>query len=63
MEEEINALRKNGTWEKCILPEKRKVVGCKWVFTIKYKADDTIERCKARLVAKGYTQTCGVDYS
>ena len=28
MEEEISALRKNGTWEKCILP-KRKVVECK----------------------------------
>ena len=63
MEEEINALRKNGMWEKCILPEKKKVVVCKWVFKIKYKADGTIERYKARLVAKGYTQTYGVDYS
>ena len=63
MQEEINALRKNGTWEKYMLPEKKKVVGCKWIFTIKYKADDTIERYKARLVAKGYTQTYKVDYS
>ena len=63
MKEEINVLQKNGTWEKCILPNRNKVVGCKWVFTIKYKADGTIERRKARLVAKGYTQTYGVDYS
>ena len=63
MEEEINALNKNGTWEKCILPNNQKVVGCRWVFTIKYKSDGTIERYKARLVAKGYTQTYGVDYS
>ena len=63
MKEEIIALRKNGTWEKCILPSKKKVVGCKWVFTVKYKVDGTIERYKARLVAKGYTQTYGVDYS
>lgn len=32
-------------------------------FTIKYKSNETIERCKARLVlAKGYTQTYGIDY-
>ena len=47
MEEEINTLLKNNTCEKCILPEKKEVVGCKWVFTIKYKADGTIERYKA----------------
>ena len=63
MEEEINALKKNGTWEKGTLPNKNKVVGCKWVFMIKYKSDGTIERYKARLVAKGYTQTYEVDPS
>ena len=63
MHEEISALQKNDTWEKCLLPTDKKVVGCRWVFTIKYKADGTIERYKARLVAKGYTQTYGIDYS
>ena len=33
-----------------------------WVFTVKYKADESLERYKARLVAKGYTQMYGVDY-
>ena len=32
------------------------------MFTVKYRADGTLERYKARLVAKGYTQTYGVDY-
>nr|GFC93971.1 putative reverse transcriptase, RNA-dependent DNA polymerase [Tanacetum cinerariifolium] len=41
----------------------KKTVGCRWIFTIKYKPDGTIERYKARLVAKGYTQTYGIDYS
>ncbi|KAJ0478882.1 putative RNA-directed DNA polymerase [Helianthus annuus] len=63
MNTEVKALIKNGTWEKCVLPAGKKPVGCRWVFTIKYKADGTIERYKARLVAKGYTQTYGIDYS
>src|SRR5688572_33360987 len=63
MEQEIMALKKNETWEKCALPKGKKTVGCKWIFSIKYHADGSIERYKARLVAKGYTQTYGVDYS
>nr|BAK64102.1 gag-pol polyprotein [Eustoma grandiflorum] len=60
---EMDALNKNNTWERCQLPPGKRTVGCRWVFTVKYKADGTIERHKARLVAKGYTQTYGVDYS
>ncbi|GJR63477.1 putative RNA-directed DNA polymerase [Tanacetum coccineum] len=63
MEEEIKALIKNNRWEKRVLPPGKKTVGCRWVFTIKYKPDGTIERYKARLVANGYTQTCRNDYS
>ncbi|KAL0421755.1 UNVERIFIED_CONTAM: Retrovirus-related Pol polyprotein from transposon RE1 [Sesamum latifolium] len=62
MNEEMKSLHKNSTWEIVDLPEGKKPVGCRWVFTIKYKADGTIERYKARLVAKGYTQTYGIDY-
>lgn len=62
IQEEMNALLKYNTWVLSPLPEGKKIVGCKWVFSIKHKADGTVERYKARLVAKGYTQTYGVDY-
>ncbi|XP_073016272.1 uncharacterized mitochondrial protein AtMg00820-like [Primulina eburnea] len=62
MQEELEALKKNNTWKLVPLTEGKKLVGCKWVFSIKYKADGSIERYKARLVAKGFTQTYGVDY-
>ena len=44
------------------LPREKATVGCKWVFTIKYKLDGSLERYKARLVAKGFTQTYNIDY-
>ncbi|CAL5381095.1 unnamed protein product [Camellia sinensis] len=61
--EEIRALETNGTWEVMKLPRGKRPVGCKWVFTIKYRADGTVERNKARLVAKGFTQIYGIDYT
>ncbi|BFG36682.1 hypothetical protein CerSpe_229560 [Prunus speciosa] len=60
---EMEALNKNATWELVPLPKGKKAVGCRWVFTLKHKADGSIDRYKARLVAKGYTQTYGVDYT
>ena len=60
--DEMNALRKTGTWEIVDLPKDKKIVGCKWVFTVKCRADGSIDRYKARLVAKGFTQTYGIDY-
>ena len=60
--EEMNALKKNDTWEIVELPKGKKVVECKWVFTIKSKANGSVERYKVRLVAKGFTQTYGIDY-
>ena len=62
MDAEMEALEKNGTWDLVNLLNGKKPVRCKWVYTIKYKADGSIERYKARLVAKGFTQTYGVDY-
>ena len=60
--EEMNALKRSGTWEIVDLPKEKRTVGRKWVFTVKCKADGSIERYKARLVAKGFTQTYEIDY-
>ena len=53
--EEISASEKNKIQELVILPNKKKSIGCKWVFTLKYKVDGSLTRYKAKLVAKGYT--------
>ena len=62
VEEEIRALKSNETWTLVELPQGKKPVGCKWIFTVKYKADGSIERFKAMPVAKGFTQSYGIDY-
>ena len=54
----MSALKKNKTWDL----KKKKIVGCRWVFSIKFNAHGCIERYKARLVAKGQTKTYAVDY-
>lgn len=38
------------------------VVGCRWVFTIKYSSDGSIDRYKARIVEKSYHQQQGIYY-
>ena len=62
MREELEALRKQRTWELAELPAGKKTVGCKWVYSVKQNPEGKIERYKARLVARGYSQTYGIDY-
>ncbi|BBH04526.1 HXXXD-type acyl-transferase family protein [Prunus dulcis] len=62
MNKEMRALQKNVTWELMPLPHGKKTVGCKWIYTMKVKADRSVERYKAKLEAKGYTQRYGIDY-
>ena len=65
MEEEMQSLHKNKTWEEVVpLPVGKNTIGCKRVY--KRKEDpsklDKV-RYKARLVAKGFAQKEGVDYN
>lgn len=54
--DEMNSLKKNGTWILVKQPENQKLVGCKWIFKIKECISGVeLLRYKARLVAKGFT--------
>ncbi|KAE8703963.1 hypothetical protein F3Y22_tig00110462pilonHSYRG00425 [Hibiscus syriacus] len=63
IQEEIEALHKNNTWDLVPLPQGRKPIGNKWVFKIKRNGDDQVERYRARLVVKGYAQKEGIDFN
>ncbi|KAJ3676254.1 hypothetical protein LUZ60_003666 [Juncus effusus] len=62
MDEEIEAIEKNRTWDLVELPEGCRPIGVKWVYKKKVNGEGKIERYKARLVAKGYRQKAGIDY-
>ena len=60
--EEMDYIMFNHTWELVDLPPSSKAIGCKWVFRKKYHTNGTLNTFKARLVAKGYRQKEGIDY-
>lgn len=61
IQDEINSMHVNNTWDLMELPKGRKLVGVKWVYKLKTTVDGS-KRYKARLVAKGFSQKYGQDY-
>jgi transposase InsO family protein/predicted aspartyl protease len=62
IEEELNAMKENKTWEIVDLPRNQRTIGSKWVFKTKYDEQGNVEKRKARLVAQGFSQRHGIDY-
>ena len=60
--EELDTLRKAGTWELAEAPPGANIVGSKWDFHAKKDAAGNVVRYKARLVAQGFSQVLSVDY-
>ncbi|KAL0741957.1 hypothetical protein Bca4012_083470 [Brassica carinata] len=62
MNEEIQMIEKNQTWELVKRPSNKNIVGVKWIYRLKTDAKGDVVKHKARLVAKGFSQQYGVDY-
>ena len=62
MSEKFNALLENNTWKLVPFQSGQNLVGCKWVYRVKFNSDGCIERYNARLVAFGNHQQTDVDY-
>lgn len=62
MDTEIQAIKRNDTWELTDLPKGQKTICVKWVYRTKLNEKGEIDKHKAWLVAKGYKQQYGVDY-
>lgn len=62
MQNEIDSIEKNNTWELTSLSPGHKVIDLKRIYKLKNDADGNVVKHKARLVAKGYVQEKGVDF-
>ena len=63
MDAKFQALKKQNTWNLVPAPPHANLVGCKWVFKLKFNTNGFIARYKAWLVAKGFHQQASIDYS
>ena len=61
--DELNSLRLNDTWDIVDKPQDKNIVACRWVFSIKSDKFGNPSKYKARLVAKGFTQEYMIDYN
>ena len=60
MNEELDQIEKNQTWELVPRNTSKHIVGTKWVFKNKFNEDGKVIRNKERLVCKGYAQVKGI---
>ena len=62
MDEELDQMENNGTWELVPRPHDKNVIGTKWIFKNNLNENGEVIRNKERLVCKGYTQQEGIDF-
>ena len=62
MQSKYGSIMKNNTWDLVDQSPKHKVIDTKWVYKIKYKFKNTLDKYKALLMAKGFAQVHGFDY-
>ena len=63
IQDELDQLTANGTFEATVPPKGSNIVTCKWVFNVKLHENGSISKFKARLVARGFSQLYGIDYT
>lgn len=62
MEEKLQELDRNHTWDMVTLPLDITEVCCRWIYKIKIKSDGSINRYKTYLVVRRFTKKYDIVY-
>jgi hypothetical protein len=62
MDEELDQIEKNDTWEFVPRQKDKNVINPKWLYMNTFNEDGQVTRNKTRLVCKGYAQVEGINF-
>ena len=62
MDEELDQIEKNDTWELVARPHNKNIIGTKWIFKNKLNENGEVIRNNARIACKRYAQQEGIDF-
>jgi hypothetical protein len=62
MQEEIDSVERNQTWELVDLPQGHRAITLKWVYKLKRNEAGEVVKHKARLVVREFVQQEGIDF-
>lgn len=62
MQQELDTMHNRKVWDLVEKPESAKILGSRWVYSLKRDENGGIKRFKARLVAQGFRQQKGETY-
>jgi hypothetical protein len=63
MQEEIDSVKRNQTWELADMPQGHRAITLKWVYKLKRNKAGDIVKHKVRLVVRGFVQQEGIDFN
>lgn len=62
MDEELEQIEKNNTWELVPRPHDKNIILSKWILKNKLNENGEVIRSKAKLVFKGYVEQEGIGF-
>ena len=63
MDEEIECIEKNQTWELVDVAKDKDVISVKWIYETKQDDDGNVQKQKERMVIRGFRQQLDIEFN